>query len=94
MKETKEFFEVRFPNGNRANAGYIEKADEALDFINSMNKRLDYLGISDKIPRFTLIKVNTTKETDNRGNFQNETQISTLDRYITFDKSKNKYIME
>ena len=94
MKETKEYFELRFPNGNRANAGYIEKAEEALEFINSMNKRLDYLGISDKVPRFTLIKVNTTKETDNEGNFQNETQISTLDRYITFDKSKNKYIME
>ena len=94
MKETKEYCEIRFPNGNRANAGYIEKAEEALEFINSMNKRLDYLGISDKVPRFTLIKVNTTKETDSKGNFQKETQISTLDRYITFDKSKNVYIME
>lgn len=75
MKETKEYFEVRFPNGNRANAGHIETAEEALDFINSMNKRLDYLGISDKVPRFTLIKVNTIKETDNRGNFQRETNI-------------------
>ena len=80
MKETKEYFELRFPNGNRANAGYIEKAEEALEFINSMNKRLDYLGISDKVPRFTLIKVNTTKETDNEGNFQKETQISTFIR--------------
>ena len=94
MQETKEYFEIRFPNGNRANAGYIEKAEEALEFINSMNKHLDYLGISDKVPRFTLIKVNTTKETDGKGNFQKETQISTLDRYITFDKSKNAYIME
>ena len=94
MQETKEYFEIRFPNGNRANAGYIEKAEEALDFINSMNKRLDYLGISSKVPRFTLIKVNTTKETDGKGNFQKETQISTLDGYITFDKSKNAYIME
>ena len=94
MEETKEYFEIRFPNGNRANAGYIEKAEEALDFINSMNKRLDYLGISSKVPRFTLIKVNTTKETDSKGNFQKETQIYTLDRYITFDKSKNAYIME
>ena len=94
MEEIKEYFEIRFPNGNRANAGYIEKAEEALDFINSMNKRLDYLGISSKVPRFTLIKVNTTKETDSKGNFQKETQISAFDRYITFDKSKNAYIME
>ena len=94
MKETKEYFEVRFPNGNRANAGYIEKADEALEFINGINKRLDYLGISDKVPRFTLIKVNTTKETDGKGNFQRETQIYTLYGYIIFDKSKNAYIME
>ena len=94
MKETKEYFELRFPNGNRANAGYIEKAEEALDFINSMNKRLHYLGISSKVPRFTLIKVNTTKETDKEGNFLKETQIYTLDRYITFKKKKNAYIME
>lgn len=94
MKETKEYFEVRFPNGNRANAGYIEKAEEALEFINGINKRLEVFGMSYKIPKFTLIKVNTTKETDSKGNFQKETQISTFDRYITFDKSKNKYIME
>lgn len=94
MKETKEYFELRFPNGNRANAGYIEKAEEALEFINGINKRLDYLGISDKVPKFTLVKVNTTKETDNRGNFQKETQISTLYGYIIFDKSKNAYTME
>ena len=94
MKETKEYFELRFPNGNRANAGHIEKAEEALDFINSMNKRLDYLGISSKFPRFTIINVNTTKETDEKGNFQRETQIYTLYGYITFDKSKNAYIME
>ena len=94
MKETKEYFELRFPNGNRANAGYIEKAEEALKFINRINKRFEVFGMSYKIPKFALIKVNTTKETDNEGNFQNETQIYTLDRYITFDKSKNKYIME
>ncbi|MGN0627651.1 MAG: hypothetical protein ACI4IT_06855 [Oscillospiraceae bacterium] len=94
MKETKEYFEARFPNGNRANAGYIEKAEEALDFINSINKRFEYFRMSYKIPRFALIKVNTTKETDSKGNFQRETQIYTFDRYITFDKSKNTYIME
>lgn len=94
MKETKEFFEVRFPNGNRASAGYIEKAEEALEFINGINKRLEVFGMSYKIPKFTLVKVNTTKETDNRGNFQKETQISTLYGYIIFDKSKNAYTME
>lgn len=94
MKETKEYFELRFPNGNRASAGYIEKAEEALDFINGINKRLKDFGMSYKIPRFALVKVNTTKETDSKGNFQKETQISTFDRYITFDKSKNAYIME
>ena len=94
MKETKEYFEVRFPNGNRASAGYLENAEEALDFINGINKRLKDFGISYKIPKFTLVKVNTTKETDSKGNFQKETQIYTFCKYITFDKSKNKYIME
>ena len=94
MKETKEYFELRFPNGNRASAGYIEKAEEALEFINGINKRLEDFGISYKTPKFALIKVNTTKETDKKGNFQKETQIYTFDRYITFDKSKNAYIME
>ena len=68
MKETKEYYELRFPNGNRANAGYIEKAEEALEFINGINKRLKDFGISYKIPKFTLVKINTTKETDGKGN--------------------------
>lgn len=94
MKETKECYEVRYPNGEKVGMGYIAKADKALETINGVFKRLDHLGVIKHKPQYALIKVSTTKETDNRGNFQKETQISTFDRYITFDKSKNKYIME